>query len=139
MGVDGNRQAKKITLFLFVVVILAVGAFYVTDYGDGVLTGTYASDANGQRVSLLIRQDDTFHQIRVINGVRDEFDGTWRRVGEAYVAFSGGMMALPQQRIMPKGIAYASLNKTWGIWPYISLDSITTAPIYRKRFLGFAH
>ena len=72
-----------------------------------------------------------------MNGVRDESDGTWRRFGEAHVAFSGGMMALPQQRIMPDGDAYASFYKSRGIWPYISLDSITTAAIYRKSILGY--
>ena len=41
IGRDKGLPLKAFAVFLCAIVILSVGAFYVTDYGDGVLTGTY--------------------------------------------------------------------------------------------------
>ena len=93
--------------------------------------------ADGQRTTLVLKPDHTFHQMRVSNGVSTQGDGTWRRIGEGGIVFSGAILALPHERVMPNGDAYATLNKTAGIWPqFISLDSATTAPIYRKSCSG---
>lgn len=128
--------AKAVAGFLVVVVIFWFGYSWIADYGDGVASGTYEALVEGQRTTLLVRPDHTFHQTRVSGGVSAEADGTWRRIGEGGLVFSG-MLALPRQRLMPNGDAYAELYKTCGIWPpFISLDSTETSPILRKRLFG---
>lgn len=132
--------AKAAFLFLGVITIFWFGYIWVADYGDGVASGTYEALADGQRTTLVLRPDHTFHQTRVNSGVTVQGDGTWRRIGEGGLVFSGAILALPHQRLMPNGDAYASLNKTAGIWPvFISLDSTTTAPIYRKSLFARSH
>jgi hypothetical protein len=53
------------------------------------------------------------------------------------LVFSGAVLALPHQRLMPNGDAYATL-RTFGP-PFICLDPTTTAPIYRKNLFGHPH
>lgn len=131
---------KAAALILVVIAIFWFGYIWIADYGDGVASGTYEALANGQRTTLVLRPDHTFHQTRVSNDVQVQGDGTWRRIGEGGLVFSGAILALPHQRVMPNGGAYATLNKTAGIWPpFISLDSTTTAPIYRKSLFGRSH
>ena len=131
--------ARAALLFLGVIVIFWFGYIWVADYGDGVASGTYEARANGQKTTLLLRPDHTFHQTSVSSGVSVQADGTWRRIGEGGLVFSGPILVLPHQRLMQNGDAYATLYKTWGIWPFISLDSTATAPIYRKSLFGHSH
>ena len=131
-----NLPVKQAAIFLCAFIVLSVGAFYITDYGDSVAAGNYVSRTNGQTFSLRLTENHMFHQVRIRNGVADRVDGTWRRTGEAHLVFSGGILPLPEQRLMPNGDGYATLEKTWGIWPYISFDSNTAAPIYRKSLFG---
>jgi len=130
---SGSLDSWCIAVFWF-------GYIWIADYGDGVASGTYEALADGQETTLVLRPDHTFHQTRVSSGVPVHGDGTWRRIGEGGLVFSGAVLALPHQRLMPNGDAYATLNKTAGIWPpFISLDSTTTAPIYRKSLFGHSH
>lgn len=131
---------KAVALFLGVMAIFWFGYIWVADYGDGVVSGTYEALADGPRTTLVLKPDHTFHQTRVSKSGPMQGDGTWRRIGEGGLVFSGAILALPHQRLMPNGDAYATLNKTGGIWPpFISLDSTTTAPIYRKSLFGLSH
>ena len=128
---------KSAALFLGVIVILWFGYIWVADYGDGVASGKYEALADGQRTTLVLRPDHTFYQTRVSSGLSVKGHGTWSRIGEGGLVFSGDMLTLPRQRLMSDGDAYATLYKTAGIWPpFISLDSTTTAPIYRKSLFG---
>lgn len=111
-------------------------AFFVTDYGDEVLTGNYVCRTEGQTYLLRINKDHTFRQAKIGTGVSVRSEGTWRRFCEAHVAFSKGMLALARQRTKPNGDSYGELDKTLGIWPYIAVDSTTSAPIYRKTIFG---
>ena len=132
--------AKAVALLLGLFVIFWFGYIWIADYGDGVASGTYEALADGQRTTLVLRPDHTFHQTRVSSGATLQGDGTWRRIGEGGLVLSGSVLALPGQRLMPNGDAYATLNKTAGIWPpFISLDSTTTAPIYKKSLFGHLH
>ena len=131
---------KGAALILGAFAVFWFGYIWIADYGDGVASGTYEALADGQETTLVLRPDHTFHQTRVSSGVPVHGDGTWRRIGEGGLVFSGAVLALPHQRLMPNGDAYATLNKTAGIWPpFISLDSTTTAPIYRKSLFGHSH
>jgi len=131
---------KAAALCLGVLAIFWFGYIWVADYGDGVASGTYEAIADGQRTTLVLSPDHTFHQTRVSSGVPMQGNGTWRRIGEGGLVFSGAILALPHQRLMQNGDAYATLNKTAGIWPpFISLDSTTTAPIYRKSLFRRSH
>jgi hypothetical protein len=131
---------RAVALFLGVIAILWFGYIWVADYGDGAASGTYQAIADGQRTTLVLRPDHTFQQTQVGSRITVQGEGTWRRLGEGGLVFSGTILPLPNQRLMPNGDAYATLNKTAGIWPpFISLDSTTTAPIYRKSLFGRSH
>lgn len=132
--------AKVAALFLGVIAILWFGYMWLADYGDGVASGTYEALADGQRTTLVLKPDHTFHQTKASSDGPEQGDGTWRRIGEGGLVFSGTILALPHQRVMSNGEAYGTLNKTAGIWPpFISLDSTTTAPIYRKSLFARSH
>ena len=136
-GIDLTTKAAALLFGTFA--IFWFGYVWLADYGDGVASGTYEALAEGQRATLVLRPDHTFHQTRVRNGATVQGDGTWRKIGEGGLVLSGSVLALPGQRLMPNGDAYATLNKTAGIWPpFISLDSTTTAPIYKKRLFGLS-
>jgi hypothetical protein len=90
--------AKAVAGFLVVLVIFWFGYAWIADYGDGVASGTYEAVIDGQKSILLLRPDHTFHQTRVIGGVSAEANGTWRRIGEGGLVFSGGMLVIPRQR-----------------------------------------
>ena len=62
--------------FLWTFLVLSVGAFYITDYGDGVAAGNYVCRTDGQTFSLRLKENHTFHQVRLRNGVAVEADGT---------------------------------------------------------------
>ena len=131
---------KAAALLLGALAVFWFGYIWIADYGDRVASGTYEALADGQKTTLVLRPDHTFHQTRVNSGVLVQGDGTWRRIGEGGLVFSGAVLALPHQRLMPNGDAYATLYKTAGIWPpFISLDSTTAAPIYRKSLFGHSH
>jgi hypothetical protein len=131
--------AKATAGFLVVVAIFWFGYIWIADYGDAVASGTYEAVVDGQKSILLLRPNHTFHQIRVVGGVSAEANGTWSRIGEGGLVFSGGMLVIPRQRLMPNGDGYATLYKTGGIWPpFISLDSTETSPILRKSLFGQA-
>ena len=115
--------AKAIALLLGAFAIFWFGYIWIADYGDGVASGTYEALAEGQRTTLVLRPDHTFHQTRVSSGATLQGDGTWRRIGEGGIVLSGSVLALPGQRLMPNGDAYATLNKTAGIWPHSSLST----------------
>ena len=114
---------KAAALFLGVIVIFWFGYIWVADYEDGVASGKYEALADGQRTTLVIRPDHTFYQTRLSRGLSVEGQGTWRRIGEGGLVFSGKMLTLPHQRQTPDGDAYATLNKTAG----------RLAPVYISR------
>ena len=112
--------AKAATLIVGVCLVLWFGYAWVADYGDGVASGTYKAVSDGTETTLVLEPDHSFHQTRV--GAKGPVSGagTWRRFGESGLVFSGSMLQLPHQRVMPNGDAYATLYKTAGIWPHSS-------------------
>lgn len=130
-------SVKTSAVMLVVVVVFWFGYAWLADYGDGVASGTYKALLNGHEVTLVLKSDHTFRQREVGANGPVEGWGTWRRIGEGGLIFSGSMLQLPHQRFMPNGEAYATLYKTAGVWPpFISVDSTSTAPIYRKSFVA---
>jgi hypothetical protein len=54
--------AKAVALLLGLFVIFWFGYIWIADYGDGVASGTYEALADGQRTTLVLRPDHTFHR-----------------------------------------------------------------------------
>jgi hypothetical protein len=126
---------KAAVLILALFVLLWFGYGYVADYEDSVASGSYVSRTGGVTSTMILRIDHSFHQERTTGEEKEQADGTWRRIGEGGLVFSKGFLELPGQRVMSDGTAYATLYKTLGLWPFISMDSTTTSPIFRKKLL----
>jgi hypothetical protein len=123
---------KAAALLLGAFAVFWFGYIWIADYGDAVASGTYQALADGQETTLVLRPDHTFHQTRVSSGVPVHGDGTWRRIGEGGLVFSGAVLVLPHQRLMPNGDAYATLNKLRAFGP----RSLLSTPQRPHQFTG---
>ena len=103
-----RRKIRAVALGLFLLsalVVLWFGYGWIADYGDGVASGTYVASFEGRFSTLVLRPDHTFHQIIGSKGTSARADGTWRGIGEGELVFSGLILPLPNQRLMPNGDA----------------------------------
>jgi hypothetical protein len=81
-----------------------------------------------------MKQDHTFEQeITAADGRSNRITGSWRRFGEAGVAFSNNFLDAPATA-KSKDNVYGMLDNTFGFWT-LTLDS-QTAPIkfHKKLF-----
>ncbi len=111
--------ASGIAVFLILCFVL----WYVvaSDYGDGVISGTYELSLNGEKSSLELKPDHTFQQELNKLGKIEHATGTWRRVGEADVTFSKEFLAISGQELGPHGEAYGYIHKDFGVLVSLTL------------------
>ena len=73
--------------------LLRVWWLIATDYSEKWLSGTYMLHEQGVRATLILRPDGSFHE-DVLGEITQTADGSWRRIGEGGVDFTG-LLALP--------------------------------------------
>lgn len=107
---------------LFCLCIAAVEWLVVaSDYRDSVFLGTYSCKQGVSSSTLVVRSNQTFQQTVTSRGVTQSRTGTWRRVGEGVIAFSGDFLPLPGQELAADGTSYGRLSKSFSVLPTITL------------------
>jgi hypothetical protein len=97
-----NRKVPNPVLIAggVLVVVVAFWVWYVVaaDYGYGALSGTYILQSGPETSTLILRENRTFEQQQSHMGRVERVRGTWRRVGEAGIAFSHEFLNTQQQK-----------------------------------------
>jgi hypothetical protein len=102
-------------------VVFFVLWYVVSDYGDGVASGTYHFAQDGQTSILVLKPDHTFQQKLSEHGEVKRATGTWHRVGEGGIAFSKEFLAVSEQEPYVDGSAWADMHKDFGFLVSLSL------------------
>ena len=117
------RSAARAGLVCLLLIVLAVGWFTVaSDYGDSVAVGTYHLRQSGESSNLILKADHTFQQDVIHNGATQRCEGEWRRIGEGGLAFSKQFLPVVGQELGAYGTPYGQIQKTFGLFPSITLD-----------------
>jgi hypothetical protein len=107
---------------LFVLVIFFVLWYVLSDYSDGVASGTYHFAQDGQTSILVLKPDHTFQQELGEHGEVKRATGTWHRVGEGGIEFSKEFLAVAGQEPHPDGSASADMHKDFGFFVFLGLS-----------------
>jgi hypothetical protein len=135
-----NRKVPNPVLIaggvLVVVVFFWVWYVVAADYGYGALSGTYILQSGPETSTLILRENRIFEQQQSHMGREERVRGTWRRVGEAGIAFSHEFLNTQQQNPGLDREVYGGVEKRrLGLIPYIVLDPVdSSSPTFRKQF-----
>jgi hypothetical protein len=91
------------------------------DYGDGVATGTYTFERNGESSTLSLKPNHTFRQTHRLGNAEQEAEGTWRHVGESGLSFSKEFLAVTGDEPEPDGTTFCDMHKKLGLFTSLRL------------------
>ncbi|MFZ0805762.1 MAG: hypothetical protein WAN03_06250, partial [Candidatus Sulfotelmatobacter sp.] len=106
---------------MFLLAVFLVLWYVVSDYGDGVASGTYHFAQDGQTSILVLKPDHTFQQELSEQGEVKRATGTWHRVGEGGIGFSKEFLAVSGQEAHADGSAFADMHKDSGFFVSLRL------------------
>jgi len=95
--------------------------YVVSDYSDGVASGSYHLAQDGQTSTLVLKPDHTFQQELGEHGEIRRATGAWHRVGEGGIEFSKEFLAVAGQEPHADGSASADMHKDFGFFVSLSL------------------
>lgn len=143
---ETERKARIASLCFFgVLLAFFIWWFFASNYDYSALAGTYVFRGNGVTSTLLLRKDETFHQVVQQNGQVRQTDGRWRRIGEGGVNFSPEFLRVPgahtfieQQPGHGDGTIadsefYGQFTKFLGLYPSLHLDGEPQGPVFHKQ------
>jgi len=109
--------------FCLVLCYLAFAIWYVvaSDYSDSAVSGIYRLAQDGETSTLVLKPDHTFQQELSRLGKLQSAQGTWRRVGQAGIAFSKDFLTISGQELSANGTAYGEIHKTLGFLVSLTL------------------
>jgi len=129
--------------------ILGFAAFWIwygiaANYDYDALARTYTYNKSNIAAVLVLKADQTFVEELTTNDQSKVAKGTWRRIGEGGVVFSGSFLRLPGQRSYADspGSEEASwehpefsghFEKIWTVYPKLSLDGGSNEVVLHKR------
>jgi hypothetical protein len=93
-----------------------------SDYSDKTLSGTYYFSQDGLKSTLILKPDHTFQQELSQSGKMMHAEGSWRRLGEANIAFSKEFLSVPGQELGADGTPYGAFHKTLGFLISLTLS-----------------
>ena len=93
-----KRVRDAIIIVVVPLVLFCVWFNIASDYDPPRLAGTYTFHDADLSTFLKLKADETFTQTLTTNGETKSAQGTWRRIGEGGVVFSGQFLRLPGQR-----------------------------------------
>jgi len=104
-----------------VLVVFFVMWYVVSDYSEGVASGTYRFAQDGQTAVLVLTPDHTFVQELSEHGELKRANGTWHGVGEGGIEFSKEFLTVSGQEPRADGSAWADMHKDFGVFVSLSL------------------
>jgi hypothetical protein len=124
---------KVFSYILFFIVIFCLWYRIAADYDYGALAGTYVFQGKGETCTLHLRADRTFDE-ELSRGARvQKSQGLWHRSGEAGVEFSNEFVKLSGEEINGQGEAHGYFNKSFGIFPTLTLAPEQGGPKFHKK------
>ena len=93
-----NRSLRAAAGTFIILLLLVIWFVIASGYDYADLAGTYTTKADGVSFSLILSPDRTFHEELQDSAGPKSADGSWRRIGEGGVAFSGEFLRLPGQQ-----------------------------------------
>lgn len=107
---------------------------WAADYGYSAVSGTYTFHDDREHSTLVLLESRVFQQELSHSGTVERAEGTWRRGGEAGVAFSKEFLKVAGQRVRPDGRAYGQVNKAFGgLFLSIVFDGDKGGPVFHKK------
>jgi hypothetical protein len=141
-----KRAVRVLLVVLTIPILFCVWFNIASDYDPPRVAGTYTFHNANIATVLVLRADETFTQTLTINGQTKSAKGTWRRIGEGGVVFSGDFLRLPGQRSYADspGSEEASwphpefggeFHKILTVYPEIWLEGVpASVALHRKLF-----
>lgn len=110
------KALRILSVCLFALVVFFFVLWYVvSDYGDGVASGTYHFAQDDETSTLVLKPDHSFRQELSEHGEVKHAAGTWRRLGEGGIAFSKEFLFVSGHEPSADGTAYADIHKDFGL------------------------
>jgi hypothetical protein len=105
------------------------------DFSDWKVAGKYVSNSSNGRNSIQLKPDHTFEQEWIANGQTKHASGSWRRFGEAGVAFSNSFLGASTAAAADNNV-YGMLDSTFGFITLTLDPRYDTAPVqfHKKLF-----
>jgi len=124
----------RVALGILLSVILFSAWWYVASSNDyGALAGTYVFAGNREKCTLNLHPDRTFEQELTRSGEIQKSRGHWYRYGQAHVLFSNEFLKLPGEELNASGEAHGQFDKTFGIFPTLTLAPLPDGPTFHRK------
>lgn len=105
----------------FLIGCLLAWAAVAMNYGDGVATGTYKFEQNGESSTLSLHANHTFTQVRRTRNIEQHSEGTWEHQGEGGFSFSKEFLVVTGDEPEPDGTTFSDMHKLLGLFPSLEL------------------
>jgi hypothetical protein len=139
-----NRSARAAGITLLVIVLFCVWFNIASDYDPPRLAGTYIFQKANVSSTLRLKADETFTQTLTADGQTKHAQGTWHRIGEGGIVFSGAFLRLPGQRsfadspgsdeaLWQQPEFYGHFEKILTVYPKLSLDGGDNEVVLHRR------
>lgn len=118
------------------IVILWVWYSVAANYSYSAVSGTYCLTLPRETSTLVLQQNQTFQQERILDGKSELTEGSWRRIGQSGVVFSKEFLKLSGQELRADGQADGEVKKHLGLFLSIRLNPDSGGPILQKSFFN---
>jgi hypothetical protein len=111
MSTSSSRTRKVAVLFIG---LFAIGWWWMGwDFSDWKVAGRYVSNSGDVHNSLQLKPDHTFEQEMIVHGQTKYASGSWRRFGQAGVAFSNSFLGASPSAVTDNNL-HGMLDSTFG-------------------------
>jgi hypothetical protein len=139
-----NRSARAAGTTLILMVLFCIWFNIASDYDPPRLAGTYTFQNSNVSSVLRLKADETFTQTLTADGQTKQAQGSWHRIGEGGVVFSGDFLRLPGQRSYADSPASdeaswphpqfsGHFEKILTVYPKLSLDGGDKEVVLHRR------
>ena len=128
-----STNRKRATVVLLVG-LFAIGWWWMGwDFSDWKVAGKYVSDSSTGHNSIRLKPDHSFEQEMTVDGQTKHASGSWRRFGQAGVAFSNSFLGASPAAIADNNV-YGMLDSTFGfVTLTLNPRYDTTSTRFRKQ------
>ncbi len=116
--------------------LVGIGVFWYWEgenFSAGAVSGTYALQLRGGKVTLVLRPDHSFQQELDIAGTVRHGEGRWSVFGEGHIEFSGEFLKVSGAEVGPGGRTYGQIENWFGLVS-ITLAPNPDGPRFHKKF-----
>jgi hypothetical protein len=128
-----SRPVRIIGWFFLSLAVFWTWYMVAADYSYRAVSGTYVCRMNGEKTTLVLKEDKSFQEEAVRQGKVLHAQGSWYRYGESGIGFSKEFIKVPGEEIHADGSAYGYIYKRFGLFFSITLAPDQDGPkLYKK-------